>query len=209
MPLIHQSIQPLMCQLAVWEITEGVTELRSCLALNLEHENELNLRQTENGKKGYLAVRKALTTLGPDLQELIISPEGAPELSQNYCSFSHTQHYAVAVVGQQSIGVDIEVHRPKIERIAKKFVHKEEEVHLLKTNPIAWLTRLWTAKEAIYKAMRQPGISLAEEIVVAPFTLSEKEGTATVFIQGESHKLHLQFFTFDQHQLTIAQPIQI
>ena len=177
------------------------------MALNLEQENELNLRQTENGKKGYLAVRKALTTLGPSLQELIISPEGAPELSQNHCSLSHTQHYAVAVVGQQSIGVDIEVHRPKIERISKKFVHKEEEVHHLKTNPIAWLTRLWTAKEAIYKAVRQPGLALAEEIVVAPFTLSDKEGTATVFIQGKSHKLHLQFFTFDQHQLTIAQPI--
>ena len=47
----------------------------------------------------------------------------------------------VAVVGQQSIGVDIELHRPKIERIAKKFAHKEEEGHLFKTNPVAWLTR--------------------------------------------------------------------
>ena len=86
-------------------------------------------------------------------------------------------------MGNRLLGVDIELHRPQIERIAKKFAHKEEEGHLLKTNPVAWLTRLWTAKEAIYKAMRQPGISLAEEIVVAPFTLSDKEGTATVFIQ--------------------------
>ena len=51
MPLIHQSIQPIMCQLAVWEITERVTELRSCLALNLEQENELNLRQTDQRKE--------------------------------------------------------------------------------------------------------------------------------------------------------------
>ena len=56
MPLIHQSIQPLMCQLAVRKLPR-VTEL-SLVALNLEQENELNLRQTENGKKGYLAVRK-------------------------------------------------------------------------------------------------------------------------------------------------------
>ena len=64
MPLIHQSIQPIMCQLAVWEITERVTELRSCLALNLEQENELNLRQTENGKKRIFGGAKSAHHLG-------------------------------------------------------------------------------------------------------------------------------------------------
>ena len=93
---------------------------------------------------------------------------------------SHTVQYAVVGVGDRPVGVDIEQHRPQIERIAKKFLHQEEAKQVPEHDKIEWLTRLWTAKEALYKVMRQPGLSFAEQILVAPFSLDQQNGSARV-----------------------------
>ena len=207
MPLTQQSLQPKSCQLAVWEITEEVVELSLPLNLNKLQQEELAIRQTINGKKGYLAVRNALKSLGQSTTELMVASDGAPEIPEKFCSMSHSLQYAVVGVANRPVGVDIEQHRPQIERIAKKFLHQEEAKQVPEHHKIVWLTRLWTAKEALYKVMRQPGLSFAEQILVTPFSLNQGIGSATVFTQESSHDFQLEFFTFDQHHLTIAQPI--
>lgn len=207
MPLTQQSLQPKSCQLAVWEITEEVVELSQPLHLNTQQQAELAIRQTINGKKGYLAVRNALNSLGQNLAELTVAADGAPELPEKFCSMSHSLQYAVVGVANRPVGVDIEQHRPQIERIAKKFLHQEEAKQVPEHHKIEWLTRLWTAKEALYKVMRQPGLSFAEQILVAPFSLDQQSGSARVFTQEGKHDFQLEFFTFDQHQLTLAHPI--
>ena len=207
MPLTQQSLQPKACQLAVWEITEEVVELFQQLRLNRQQDAELARRQTINGKKGYLAVRNALNSLGQNLAELTVAADGAPELSEKFCSMSHSLQYAVVVVGDRPMGVDIEQHRPQIERITKKFLHQEEAKQVPAHYKIEWLTRLWTAKEALYKAMRQPGLSFAEQILVAPFSLDQQRGSARIFTQEGNYDFQLEFFTFDQHQLTLAQAV--
>ena len=207
MPLTQQSLHPKSCQLAVWEITEEVVELSQPLHLNTQQQEELAIRQTINGKKGYLAVRNALNSLGQNLAELNVAADGAPEIPNNFCSMTHSVHYAVVSIGDRPLGVDIEQHRPQIERIAKKFLHQEEAKRLPQHDKTAWLTRLWTAKEALYKVMRQPGLSFAEQILVAPFSLDQPIGRATVFTQEGTREFQLEFFTFDHHQLTLAQPI--
>ena len=207
MPLTQQSLELNKCKVAVWEITESVEELQSALSLNASQETDLILRKTIAGKKGYLAVRNALESLEQSIATLTIAADGAPEIPGKFCSMSHSVHYAAVSVGDRPVGVDIEQHRPQIERIAKKFLHQEEAKQLPKYYKIAWLTRLWTAKEALYKVMRQPGISFAEQILVAPFSLDQQSGSARVFTQEGNHDFQLEFFTFDQHQLTLAQAI--
>ena len=207
MPLTQQSLQPKSCQLAVWEITEEVIELSQMLHLNTQQEEELAIRQTINGKKGYLAVRNALNSFGQSITQLTVAEDGAPELPEKFCSMSHSLQYAVVVVGDRPMGVDIEQHRPQIERIAKKFLHQEEVKQVPEHHKIEWLTRLWTAKEALYKAMRQPGLSFAEQILVAPFSLDQQRGSARIFTQEGNYDFQLEFFTFDQHQLTLAQAV--
>ena len=209
MPLTQQSLHPKTGPIAVWKITEEIPELQRLLTLNTQQQYALTQRQTLNGKKGYLAARKALDSLGQNLAELTIAEDGAPEIPKKFCSMSHSVQYAVASLGDRPVGVDIEQHRPQIERIAKKFLHQEELNRWPDNEKIPWLTRLWTAKEALYKVMRQPGLSFAEQIEVAPFSLDQQTGRATVFTQGGSYKFHLEFFTFDQHQLTLAHPLDI
>lgn len=207
MPLTDDFFVPNACELAVWKIEESAEVLAQGLPLNPEQIHALELRKTPQTKQGFLAVRQALTSLNIPLDTLHFSSEGAPHLPNQYCSLSHTQDYAAAVVAPTQIGIDIEAHREKIQRIAPKFIHKAETKTLKSMDTIAGLTRIWTAKEAIYKILEQPGLSFAEQILVHPFNLTDCHGTAEAHLSRGTLKFQLQFATFKHHELTIAQPI--
>lgn len=208
MPLTNDFFQPKNCDLAIWEIRESVEELHDGLSLSVAQTQELTTRKTRIGQQGFLAVRHALQQLGIALEELEITPEGAPHLPNNYCSLSHTPHYAVAATASTPLGIDLEKERQKIHHIAPKFAHPNERDAIDKAHEIAQLTRLWTAKEAVYKAIKQNGISFAHQIRISPFSLQAKRGEAQVFLSDKTLKLGLQFSTFNQHHLTIAHLIQ-
>ena len=129
-------------------------------------------------------------------------------MPQGYCSLSHTNAYAAAVYAQNNVGIDMEAYRPKISRIASKFVHPKEQVFLAQLEEVKALTRLWTAKEAIYKALKVPGLSLRQQIELMPFDLNDTSGSAKVYLTEQACTVQLQFSTFDQHELTIAHNIQ-
>ena len=204
MPITEQ-FDPLNAgKLALWKIEESVEFLQSSLDLTHEQERALALRATASGKKGFLAVRAALVHLGNPLTSLTVDPMGAPLLPNHHCSFSHTPDFAAVALDQSPVGVDIEFYRPKIKRIMSKFVHAKEVSLLPQQQAVEWLTRLWTAKEALYKILKIPGLSLSQDIEVAPFTLEDTVGTAKVQYGKESHFFELHFRTFENHQLTIA-----
>lgn len=207
MPLINHFLTPISCQLAIWDIIESLDEFHQHLSLTPALKEELDVRKTETGKKGFLAVRLALQSMGISLTDLSFSVQGEPKLSGAYCSLSHSQRYAVSVKGEMPIGVDIEAYREQIVRIAAKFVHPNEQASIFPENQIALLTRLWTAKEAVYKAMHHPGLAFATQIEVAPFSLGDTSGSAQVYLSDKTHCFSLQFNTFNQHELTLAQLI--
>ena len=57
------------------------------------------------------------------------------------------------------------------------------------------LTRLWTAKEAIYKALKKAGLSFSEQIEVMPFDLNDPSGSAKVYLEEQLCMVQLQFST--------------
>ncbi len=76
-------------------------------------------------------------------------------------SISHSRDYvALATHPQMRIGVDIEQPRAQLERVRSKFVAEEETFESLDE-----LLHAWTAKEAVYKAAGQPGLSLTDIVV--------------------------------------------
>ena len=199
---------PNYCKLAVWNIEESEEDLKEKLNLTLKQRYALTERKTVNGRQGYLAVRSALVSLGISLKDLTSNEEGVPQLPEGFCSLSHSELYAAAVYAKEQVGIDIEAYRPKILRIAKKFTHKNELTFLNELDQIKALTRLWTAKEAIYKALKKAGLSFSEQIEVMPFDLNDPSGSAKVYLQEHFCTVQLQFSTFDQHELTIAHSIQ-
>jgi len=205
MPLTNHFNSANNCKLAVWKITETEQYLRERLALTSAQVKALEERKTLSGRQGYLAVRTALASLEIPLDQLSISSQGIPLLPSSYCSLSHTQKYAAAVVSPTSVGIDIESYRPKIHRIADKFVHQNEQAFL--GEEVTKLTRLWTAKEAIYKALKVTGLSLRQQIELMPFDLEDTSGSAKVHLPDHPCTVQLQFSTFEEHELTIAHNI--
>lgn len=204
MPISNQYDSLEIGNFALWKIEESVTVLESYLKLTPTQKKALNQRQTENGKKGFLAVRAALVHLGKPLSDLTTDALGAPILLHNHCSFTHTPDYAAVLVDKSPVGIDMEYYRSKIKRIATKFVHTNERPFVPENDQIQWLTRLWTAKEALYKAVKKPGLSLHQQIEVTPFSMEDKKGSAHVQLGEETLHFDLQFRTFKDHQLTAA-----
>lgn len=96
-------------------------------------------------------------------------PHGAPYLPEEpdwAMSLSHSASaIALLLAPQESplhIGIDIEEERAELERVLPRFVHEPELVQLeAKGLPRATaLGLLWTAKEAVYKAVNPPSGSL-------------------------------------------------
>ena len=205
MPLIEDFLRPSTCRLAVWQIDESVATLSAALPLTPRQKKEITLRKIESAQQGYLAVRLALQQLGTSPQTLTTAPDGAPLIPQGHCSLSHSRSHAAAVTSESPIGVDLEAHRQKIQRIAHKFMHANEKKWLA-IDDIPALTRLWTAKEAIYKAVRHPGLSFAQAVEVDAFDSKDQRGTAQIVLNGKTQQFSLEYITFQQHELTIAQP---
>lgn len=78
---------------------------------------------------------------------------------------SSTLALAVATSSSVTIGIDIEAPRRQLERTASRFLSVDEKSRLATlidpAERIDFLLRCWTAKEAVYKAARTPGLPLA------------------------------------------------
>lgn len=90
---------------------------------------------------------------------------GAPYIKgEGYISISHTLNtVGIAVSKKFKLGLDIEVVRPKILNIKHKFL-SVEELTFIDTESDAELTKVWTAKEALYKVSGRNGINFRTEL---------------------------------------------
>lgn len=77
-------------------------------------------------------------------------------------SISHSENTVILAVSNSGIpvGVDIEMQRTNLNRVAPRFLRPDElDAH---GSSIIALLRAWTAKEAAFKAAGIPGITLAD-----------------------------------------------
>lgn len=205
MPIIKKLNFDLHTNLALWKIEESEERLMSLTNLPPTEKLKLELKKNKRHRLGFLSSRASLEALDINLNSLQFNRNGMPYLSlEKKCSISHTFEYATVVVSSQEVGVDVEMYRPKIVNIASKFVHPEEYFVKKDTHKIELLTRLWTAKEAVYKAFSIQGLSFSKQIKIAPFSLADTRGVATVDYLGSVYFFYLYYTTLNQSQLCLA-----
>lgn len=98
---------------------------------------------------------------GPEA-EYTHDADGAPVVEgvDSYISVSHCSDRAVlAVRNEGPVGVDIERFRPQLRRIARKFLTDAESAVAPLSDEA--LLRLWTAKEAVFKAASDPSLTVS------------------------------------------------
>ncbi|MDA9572038.1 4'-phosphopantetheinyl transferase superfamily protein [Flavobacteriaceae bacterium] len=205
MPESYREIIGSKTELVVWKITESEAELEEGLSFSPKAHERLSQRKSEIHRKGYLAIRQLLRLLGipPEIHQY--DSRGAPYLTDGrFISISHSQDCAAVVVSSTPVGLDLEHRRVKIKRISSRFLHPSELEHLGHLDQVAYLTQIWTAKEALYKVLRKPGIHFSSQLKIDPFKPGAPSGTGTVLDQEKTQQYTLYYRYFEGYCLSLA-----
>jgi len=171
-------------EFAIWKIEEQAEDLYSQLQLN-EHEKAYYV-QLSAGKRSLhwlgtrVLLRKMLNT--DEYIDCKVDEHGKPYLVNlpYHISLSHSFDYAAVMISKKHpVGIDIELIKEKVERIANKFMRKEELAFIGEKNRIEQLYVCWCAKEAVYKCFGQKEVSFVNHILLDKFDL-EAEGVVSV-----------------------------
>jgi 4'-phosphopantetheinyl transferase len=187
---------------AIWKVEESAEDLTNCLQLNSRE--EALLARLNKGKRTlhWLATRVLLRTM-LDTTGYIDCPSdanGKPYLANfpERISLTHSYEYAAVMLSTKGeVGIDLEIVKPKITRIANKFLQEDELAFIGGEDPIRQLYACWCAKEAVYKLQGNKGVSFRENMRVLPFSYQD-QGTLLLELHGagrqETFKVYYERF---------------
>lgn len=164
--------------------------------------------KSEMHQLAFLSVRMLLQQAGYTDFDLHYDEFGKPYfLDGKYVSITHSHQFAAIIISDETVGIDIELQREKIIRIADKFVN-ETELKRLKSldaqDYIKKLTVKWGAKEAIFKIRNEKGISFKDHIQVKPFEIGEKATIAILEMGNLKQEFSIYFEEFEGFTLVYA-----
>ena len=187
----------------VWKITESLSELHSHIRLSEVDQERFFIRKKEKHQKSFLASRILLKQMGIDLDDLYYKNQTIPMIkSGKNISISHTNDYVVISLSiKHQIGIDIERHHSRITKLAYKFTNSKDGNCTNSLDLIKHLTRLWVAKEAIYKAMKKEGISFKNQMTIH---YEKQSGTGKFFFEENQILFDLYFKEIDTYSLCVC-----
>ncbi|MDF3078906.1 MAG: 4-phosphopantetheinyl transferase superfamily protein [Sphingobacteriaceae bacterium] len=211
MALAHYKQVDAKTSFAIWKIEESAEELYNQLQLK-DHETEF-LSTLNNGKRNlhWLSTRALLRSMlnTDEYIDCLVDEHGKPYLANfpHQISLSHSYDYAAVMISEDKpVGIDIELIKNKIERVAKKFMSKAELDFIDQKNAIEHLYVCWCAKEAIYKLHGKKNISFLDNIELKPFEFSQNgQFEAALNIEDTEEQFQVFFEKFENYMIgTVA-----
>ena len=118
---------------------------------------------------------------------------GRPRMGAEFCSLSHGGGWALAVRHSAPIGVDVEAASERLLKVAPRFCGAMDQPVLDHFGPgLDTLCRLWTAKEAVFKAFGT-GVDFLTGI---EWTEVHEDG-ARILVTRQRQMLHLHWRSLD------------
>lgn len=194
-------------QILVWKITETYQELYDSVTVNPTNLIRLSKMKSELHQRAFLSVRRLFQEIGHTDLDLHYDAFGKPHIKgENHISITHSHEFSAIIISNETVGIDMELQRNKIIRIADKFV--DEEFQYLNPNNteeyIKKLTVIWGAKEAIFKIRNEKGISFKDHIRVKTFENITKTTTATLHFGGLVKDFRIYFQEIEGFTLVFA-----
>ncbi|MDQ8012411.1 MAG: 4'-phosphopantetheinyl transferase superfamily protein [Flavobacterium nitrogenifigens] len=170
-------------KILIWEITESFDELYSRVTLKEKTQRRLDGMKSQMHQRAFLSVRMLIQEMGFTDKDLHYDEFGKPYFDcDNHISITHSYHFAAIIISKEKVGIDMELQREKIQRIADKFT--DFECNYLDPSSIEEyikkLTVIWGAKEAIFKIRNEKGISFKDHINVDNFSLDKTQTQASL-----------------------------
>ena len=161
--------------LGLWQMDESPEQLFDLYPHLLPYRSSLDDKYKNDGRKlEFLAIRalmyemlrvngasKGLLSHAGDFTH---NGQGKPLFRGYHVSISHTKGYAALILSKKSeVAVDIEYMSDRVERIASKFLRKDERADSLDAMLVHWC-----AKETVFKLFSEENL-LFEDMRVKPF----------------------------------------
>ena len=161
--------------LGLWQMDESSEQLFDLYPHLLPYRSSLDDKYKNDGRKlEFLAIRalmyemlrvngasKGLLSHAGDFTH---NGQGKPLFRGYHVSISHTKGYAALILSKKSeVAVDIEYMSDRVERIASKFLSKDERADSLDAKLVHWC-----AKETVFKLFSEENL-LFEDMRVKPF----------------------------------------
>ncbi|MEC5164926.1 4'-phosphopantetheinyl transferase [Flavobacterium sp. PL11] len=207
MPLFKTIPFSATTKILVWKISESYEELFGTISLNEKNSIRLASMKSQVHQRAFLSVRKLLQLAGYSDFDLYYDDLGKPHLKDGkFISITHSHDFSAIIISSEIVGIDIELQRDKIIKIANKFCNAEFQY----LNPseqqefIRKLTIIWGAKEAIFKIRNEKGISFKNHIIVRSFDLKSKETIAELHFDNLIKEFKIYFEEFQGFGLVYA-----
>lgn len=190
-----------------WHITEDVTSLFRAVSLKDTSLFRLEGMKSKEHQKGFLAVRMLLQHIGYNDYDLTYDESGKPYLSDSkYISISHSNYFSCICVGDEIMGIDIEILKEKTLKIAPRFLEVKHLENLSEVEKIIKATVIWGVKESIFKIKNEVGISFPEHIFEDEFCLSDGKCSAELHFKNTIEKFKIHFYKVEDYIFVCAFP---
>ena len=126
---------------------------------------------------------------------------GAPYIEgEGYISISHTKNQVgIAFSKRHQIGLDLEMIQEKAKKVCKKFL-TTDELLIFDTNSDLEMTKVWSAKEALYKLAGRKELNFKTDLQLEKVTESEWIGK----INHASEEWFVELNTFVYENFVIS-----
>lgn len=196
MPLYKTITVSKSTKVLIWKIEEAVAVLSEGVELTDNCRERLAHMRSEIHQRGFLSVRQLLKAAGYNTRDLYYNSQGRPHLKDGrHISITHSFTFSGIIISDHPVGIDIEMQRSKIGRIANKFV--DYEYSFLDDTKVRELTVVWCIKESLYKLFATEGLSFKEHTRVIPFDIDDGAAKAWVRYRGRMEKFRLDFMEFE------------
>ncbi|AEM70086.1 siderophore (surfactin) biosynthesis regulatory protein [Allomuricauda ruestringensis DSM 13258] len=184
----------------IWKVTEPEAELAKGVELTTHCQNRMDGMKSEAHRRAFLSIRHLMAEAGYVDHDLYYDDFGKPHLRDGkFISITHSHNFTGIIISEtDEVGIDIEMQRDKILKIAHKFTPIQEYKTLANSEALMRkLTIVWGAKESLYKIYAQQGLSFLRHINVIDFSFEDTRTVAEILYEGKRSHYEIEFIEFE------------
>jgi len=197
MPLYKTIIVNNATKVLIWKIEESFEELSFGIHLTDKSQERLDSMKSELHQRGFLSIRHLLKEVGLVDADLSYDEFGKPHLKNGkYISITHSFTFTGIIISDEvPVGIDIEMQRDKILKIAHKFTPFQEYKTIANhTALISKLTIVWGAKESLYKIYGKKKLRFLEHIYIEDFKFEDEATSGQIDYNRKKKQLSSSLF---------------
>ncbi|WGH75014.1 4'-phosphopantetheinyl transferase superfamily protein [Tenacibaculum tangerinum] len=184
----------------IWKIEESFEQLSNGISLTKGSQQRVASMKSDLHQRGFLSVRHLLQEVGYSDNDLLYDGYGKPHLKDGkFISITHSFTFSGIIISDKHpVGIDIEMQRDKIVKIAHKFTPIEEYKSIANHDAlVSKLTIVWGAKESLYKIYGKKKLHFLEHMYVEDFSFDTNETTGKILYEGETSEYGIQFLEME------------